>query len=170
MNGEPLPIRHGFPVRVIVPGVSGCRSVKWLDQISVQLEESTNLYQKYDYKRLPPEATDAKAAESYWDVTPALMDMPINSVSSCQLTLACSDLLRAIRIISRARDSPPLQLLVTLQRSDARNITHRKGNADFDTRFRSLLCLRRGVPSHWARMRQSRLWDTHYLNQIRDLS
>lgn len=80
MNGEPLPVKHGFPVRVIVPGVSGCRSVKWLDHISVQSKESTNLYQRYDYKRLPPEATDAEAAKSYWDVTPALQDMPINSV------------------------------------------------------------------------------------------
>lgn len=74
MNGEALPIKHGFPVRVIVPGVSGCRSVKWLDEISVQSEESTNLYQRFDYKRLPPEATDAEAAKSFWDITPALRE------------------------------------------------------------------------------------------------
>lgn len=35
MNGAPLPADHGFPVRVVVPGVAGCRSVKWVswDQI-----------------------------------------------------------------------------------------------------------------------------------------
>ncbi|KAL9128615.1 MAG: hypothetical protein Q9217_002749 [Psora testacea] len=80
MNDETLTPNHGFPVRVIVPGVSGCRSVKWLDRITVQPEESTNLYQRYDYKRLPPEATDREAAQKYWDITPALQDMPINSV------------------------------------------------------------------------------------------
>jgi len=80
MNGKPLTANHGYPVRVIVPGVSGCRSVKWLDRITVQSEESTNLYQRYDYKRLPPEATDKEAAKKYWDVTPALQDMPVNSV------------------------------------------------------------------------------------------
>ena len=80
MNGEPLPMKHGYPVRIIVPGVSGCRSVKWLDRITVQSEESTNIYQRYDYKRLPPEATDPEAAKKYWDITPALQDMPINSV------------------------------------------------------------------------------------------
>ncbi len=80
MNGKPLSYNHGYPVRVIVPGVSGCRSVKWLDQITVQPDESTNLYQRNDYKVLPPEATDAEAARRYWDVTPALQDMPVNSV------------------------------------------------------------------------------------------
>lgn len=80
MNGEPLPINHGFPVRMIVPGVAGCRSVKWLDEITVQSEESRNLYQRYDYKRLPSEVTDKESAKQYWDTTPALQDMPINSV------------------------------------------------------------------------------------------
>lgn len=58
MNGKPLPINHGYPVRILVPCVSGCRSVKWVDQITVQCEESTNLYQRKNYKRLPPEAID----------------------------------------------------------------------------------------------------------------
>ena len=80
MNGKPLPIKHGFPVRMIVPGVSGCRSVKWVDEITVQSEESTNLYQRHDYKRLPPEATDKESAKQYWATIPSLQDMPINSV------------------------------------------------------------------------------------------
>jgi sulfite oxidase len=32
MNGEPLPRDHGYPVRVIVPGVVGARNVKWLGE------------------------------------------------------------------------------------------------------------------------------------------
>lgn len=80
MNDKPLPVNHGFPVRMIVPGVSGCRSVKWVDEITVQSEESKSIYQRYDYKRLPPEATNKEIAKQYWDITPALQDMPINSV------------------------------------------------------------------------------------------
>ena len=79
MNGEPLAPKHGYPIRVVVPGIAGCRSVKWLDRISVQTEESDNLYQRYDYKRLPPEATDHDAAKQFWDVTPAMQEMPANS-------------------------------------------------------------------------------------------
>lgn len=80
MNGTTLPINHGYPVRVIAPGIAGARCVKWLDRITVQAEESSCFYQQHDYKALPPEATDKKSAEKYWAITPALQAMPINSV------------------------------------------------------------------------------------------
>ena len=80
MNGKPLSPQHGFPVRVIVPGIAGARSVKWLDRITVQMEESQNHYQTHDYKVLPPDAIDAETAQKFWDITPAIQDMPINSV------------------------------------------------------------------------------------------
>lgn len=49
LDGEPLPPAHGFPLRVIVPGYIGARSVKWLDAISVQREGSTSFFQIRDY-------------------------------------------------------------------------------------------------------------------------
>ncbi len=33
MNGQPLPAEHGFPVRIVVPGLYGYKSVKWLTKI-----------------------------------------------------------------------------------------------------------------------------------------
>lgn len=36
MNDETLPQRHGFPVRLIVPGYVGEKSVKWLTRIDVR--------------------------------------------------------------------------------------------------------------------------------------
>jgi DMSO/TMAO reductase YedYZ molybdopterin-dependent catalytic subunit len=35
MNGEPLPRRHGYPLRVIVPGIYGMKNVKWLSKIEL---------------------------------------------------------------------------------------------------------------------------------------
>lgn len=36
MNGQPLNRDHGFPIRVIVPGVVGARNVKWLSMEKFQ--------------------------------------------------------------------------------------------------------------------------------------
>jgi DMSO/TMAO reductase YedYZ molybdopterin-dependent catalytic subunit len=35
MNGEPLPLAHGFPFRTIVPGWEGAYAVKWLSRLEV---------------------------------------------------------------------------------------------------------------------------------------
>ena len=35
MNGEPLPVEHGYPLRLIVPGWYGMASVKWLSRIEI---------------------------------------------------------------------------------------------------------------------------------------
>ncbi|KAK5747220.1 hypothetical protein LTR17_000355 [Elasticomyces elasticus] len=82
MNDEPLTKEHGFPVRVVTPGIAGARAVKWLDCVTVQTQESSNFYQQHDYKVLPPEATDAESASKFWGVTPAVQEMPVNSTIS----------------------------------------------------------------------------------------
>jgi DMSO/TMAO reductase YedYZ molybdopterin-dependent catalytic subunit len=35
MNGMPLPARHGYPVRIIVPGLFGEKNVKWVTRIEL---------------------------------------------------------------------------------------------------------------------------------------
>ncbi len=80
MNGESLSARHGYPVRVIIPGVLGARSVKWLDKITISERQSSSFYQQYDYKILPPDATDSKSAAKYWDKVSPMMDNCINCV------------------------------------------------------------------------------------------
>ncbi|KAK1065154.1 hypothetical protein LTR12_013262 [Friedmanniomyces endolithicus] len=79
MNDEPLTKAHGYPVRVVTPGIAGARAVKWLDHITVQTQESENFYQQHDYKVLPPEATDAESASKFWAGVPPVQEMPVNS-------------------------------------------------------------------------------------------
>ena len=54
MNGARLPRDHGFPVRVVVPGVVGARNVKWLNRIVISAEESQSHWQQSDYKGFSP--------------------------------------------------------------------------------------------------------------------
>jgi DMSO/TMAO reductase YedYZ molybdopterin-dependent catalytic subunit len=49
MNGEPLPVTHGFPVRVIVPGWYAMASVKWLRRIFVTAKPFVGYFQSVDY-------------------------------------------------------------------------------------------------------------------------
>jgi DMSO/TMAO reductase YedYZ molybdopterin-dependent catalytic subunit len=46
MNGDPLPDRHGFPARVIVPGYFGEKHVKWVTRIEVANAEAVGFYEK----------------------------------------------------------------------------------------------------------------------------
>jgi sulfite oxidase len=57
MNGAPLTPDHGFPLRVLVPGYIGARSVKWLSSISVQPDPSDNYFQARAYKIFPADVT-----------------------------------------------------------------------------------------------------------------
>jgi len=49
MNGAPLPVQHGYPVRVIVPGWYAVASVKWLTAIEVLDEPFRGHYQTETY-------------------------------------------------------------------------------------------------------------------------
>jgi len=77
MNDEPLPPEHGFPLRVLVPGYIGARSVKWLREITLQERPSTNPYQARDYKLFPPEIT-AQTAD--WSRGKIIEDLILNAV------------------------------------------------------------------------------------------
>ncbi|MFQ5733076.1 MAG: sulfite oxidase [Planctomycetaceae bacterium] len=50
MNGRPLPPDHGYPLRMVVPGYIGARSVKWLGRIVVSNRPSPNHYLANAYK------------------------------------------------------------------------------------------------------------------------
>jgi sulfite oxidase len=77
MNEAPLAREHGFPLRVVVAGYVGARSVKWLREITLQREPSTNYFEAHDYKTFPPEVT-AETAD--WSRGTTLNEVALNAV------------------------------------------------------------------------------------------
>ncbi len=61
MNGEPLTRVHGAPLRVVVPGYIGARSVKWVQRITARAQPSDNYFQATAYRLLPAEFNPATA-------------------------------------------------------------------------------------------------------------
>ena len=49
MNGEPLPLEHGYPMRLIVPGWYAVASVKWLTEIEAIGSPFTGFFQAKRY-------------------------------------------------------------------------------------------------------------------------
>lgn len=76
MNGAPLTPDHGFPVRIITPGTTGARHVKWLARILVSEHESPCHYQQVDYKAFPP---NARLETADYENTPAINTLPVTS-------------------------------------------------------------------------------------------
>ncbi len=49
MNGDPLPVRHGFPVRLVVPGWYAVASVKWLTEVEATDRPFRGFFQDSHY-------------------------------------------------------------------------------------------------------------------------
>jgi DMSO/TMAO reductase YedYZ molybdopterin-dependent catalytic subunit len=49
MNGQQLPLRHGYPLRLVVPGWYAVASVKWLTDIRVAAEPFEGYFQASNY-------------------------------------------------------------------------------------------------------------------------
>jgi sulfite oxidase len=62
MNGEPLPPVHGAPLRVVVPGYIGARSVKWLERVEVRSGPWPGYFQHVVYRLLPEDGTPGPGA------------------------------------------------------------------------------------------------------------
>src|SRR3954447_1224786 len=62
MNGAPLPPVHGAPLRVVVPGYIGARSVKWLQRIEVPATPRGGYFQHVAYRLLPEDGTPGPGA------------------------------------------------------------------------------------------------------------
>ena len=82
MNGEMLRPDHGKPLRVVIPGQIGGRSVKWLKKLIITAEPSDNWYHIYDNRVLPTMVSPEESAsnQDWWkDERYAIYDLSTNS-------------------------------------------------------------------------------------------
>jgi len=69
MNGEPLPLLHGAPLRLIVPGWAGDACVKWLTHLNLQEREAEGYYMQTAY-RMPRQPVNPGATVNPSDMAP----------------------------------------------------------------------------------------------------
>jgi DMSO/TMAO reductase YedYZ molybdopterin-dependent catalytic subunit len=78
MNGQPLPVEHGFPLRVIAPGWAGDSWVKWLQHIEVLDHEFDGFWMKSAYRH-PTHSVPPGTAVDPSEMTP-VTDLGVKSV------------------------------------------------------------------------------------------
>lgn len=83
MNGKPLEPVHGAPLRAVVPGYIGARSVKWLEEIRLLTTPSDNYFQARAYRLFAPEVD---AQNVVWEEGLMLGAMPVNSIITSPAT------------------------------------------------------------------------------------
>lgn len=77
-NNQDIPLDHGYPLRLIIPGFVGVRNVKWVKSIKISLSESESSYQQKDYKIIRGKSADGvdlnKLSPVYkWEVNSAIL-------------------------------------------------------------------------------------------------
>ena len=72
MNDEPIPHKHGFPLRLIVPGWYGMAHVKWVNKITATSTPFKGPFQAIDYVYITNEG-------DYHDALP-VTEMKVNSI------------------------------------------------------------------------------------------
>lgn len=70
MNGEPLSLAHGGPLRLIVPGYTGVNNVKYLKQLAFTAEQSPAKIQQTGYRLTPMGAKPSPDQPSVWAMDP----------------------------------------------------------------------------------------------------
>jgi DMSO/TMAO reductase YedYZ molybdopterin-dependent catalytic subunit len=72
MNGEPLPLDHGAPVRLVVPGWYGCSWIKWVNTIRFVRDEEPTTPQMQEFaRRTHQDGTPERAL----DYAPPVIDL-----------------------------------------------------------------------------------------------
>ena len=53
LNGEPIPLAHGGPLRLVVPGFTGVNNIKYVKQLAFTAKESDARIMAHGYRLAP---------------------------------------------------------------------------------------------------------------------
>ena len=67
LNGAPLPQKHGFPARLVVPGYFGTNSVKWLSRLELADHRADSVFTTRFYNDAIP---GSDATRPVWEIFP----------------------------------------------------------------------------------------------------
>jgi DMSO/TMAO reductase YedYZ molybdopterin-dependent catalytic subunit len=68
LNGEPIPVAHGGPLRLIIPGYYGINHVKYLRRLAFVTEQSPAAIQQSGYRVRPIGDKGAPSQPSRWEM------------------------------------------------------------------------------------------------------
>jgi|SRR5579864_4031524 len=60
MNGEPLKKEHGYPARLLIPGIYGMKNVKWLTGITIVADDFKGFWQNQGWDDAAPYQTESR--------------------------------------------------------------------------------------------------------------
>ena len=66
INGKPIPLAHGGPLRLVVPGYTGVNNIKYIKRLSFTAEQSAANIQQSGYRLAPMGEKGAPTHESVW--------------------------------------------------------------------------------------------------------
>lgn len=70
VNGVPLPLAHGGPLRMIIPGYTGVNNVKYVKRLAFTEEQSPANIQQNSYRMSPVGVKGTPEHESVWEMPP----------------------------------------------------------------------------------------------------
>ncbi len=68
MNGVPISLAHGGPLRLVVPGYNGVNNVKYIKRLAFTGEQSDAAIQKTGYRMSPPGQKGDPSQPSVWEM------------------------------------------------------------------------------------------------------
>ncbi|WP_099868245.1 SorT family sulfite dehydrogenase catalytic subunit [Pararhizobium haloflavum] len=88
MNGEPIPLAHGGPLRLIVPGYYGVNNVKYLKRLAFTAEESPAKIQQTGYRVRPVGVSGDPSQPSMYEMSvKSWITGPLENANSGQVRI-----------------------------------------------------------------------------------